>query len=208
MPLRRAGDSLTSNRSPHKLLKTLENNLQNLKECIVKIGKQTAKSWLVLALLLGFSGCNNKSDSEFKSQEPGKTVAPAHLEHPHGPHDGHMADLGTDHTLMVEITYKADPREIAVYVVDHNDPKKAVALEAKSMTLELHGDKSPLTLSAEPQEGDPEGKASKFMVAGTAIPESVKSIEDIEGDLKVEVGGKMLEADFGHDDEHGEGHAE
>jgi hypothetical protein len=162
------------------------------------LGSQLFKGFLVLGLMLGLSGCNTKKDDEFKAQEAGKTVKPAEVDHHHGPHGGHMADLGDDHTMMAEITYQADPRQIAVYVVDHEDPSKAVAIEAQSMTLELHGGKSPLTLSAEPQEGDEEGKASKFVVTGDAIPESIKSIEDIEGDLKVDVGGKTLEAEFGH----------
>jgi hypothetical protein len=164
-------------------------------------GKFTITCGLVLGFMLGLSGCNAKTDSDFKSQETGKSVEPAHPEHIHGPHDGHMTDLGTDHKLMVEITFNADPREIAVYVVDHNDSKKAVALDAQSMTFEFHGGGSPLTLSADPQEGDEMGKASKFVVTGDAIPESIKSIEDLEGDLKVETGGSTLEAEFGHHDE-------
>ena len=167
-------------------------------------GRKTANGLLVLALLVGAAGCTKEADNDFKTQEAGKTVKPPKVAHVHGPHDGHMAELGDK--MMAEITFQADPRQIAVYVVDHEDPSKAVAIEAQSMTLELHGGSSPLTLSAERQEGDEEGKASKFVVAGEAIPASIKSIEDIEGDLKVDVAGKTLEAEFGDHDHEGHDH--
>lgn len=166
-------------------------------------GRQFIHSALALGLLFGFSACSSKTEGEFKTQEKDKTVQPAELDHHHGtgPHGGHMTDLGKDHTMMVELTYTPDPRAITAYVVDHNDSKKAVALEAKSMTLELEGEASPLTLSAEPQEGDAEGKASKFVVMGDAIPASIKTQEDIHGHLKVDVGGKTLEAEFHEEEE-------
>lgn len=167
-------------------------------------GSKTVNGFLVLALLLGAAGCSKEADNEFKTQEAGKTVKPPEMEHIHGPRGGHMADLGDDHKMMAEITFKADPRQIAVYVVDHEDPSKTVPIEAQSMTLELHGGSSPLTLSAEPQEGEEQGKASKFVVTGEAIPASIKSIEDIEGDLKADVAGKTLEAEFGDHGDHEE----
>ena len=171
-------------------------------------GKQLFLGILAGGMLAGLSACNTKTDEAFKTQEKGKTVTPAEVHHHHGPgpHNGMMTDLGTDHSMMVELVFSADPRSITAYVVDHNDAKKAMPIEAKSMTLELEGGSSPLTLSAEPQEGDGEGKSSKFVVMGEAIPESIKDQEDIHGHLKAEVGGKTLEAEFEHhDDEHAEG---
>lgn len=170
------------------------------------IGKQFTQGVLVLGLLLALSACNSKSESEFKSQEKGKSVEPAHIHHDYGPgpHNGRMADLGSDHTLVAEIVYLGDPRSITVYVVGHNDQKKPMPVEAKSMTLELHEGGS-VTLAAEPLEGE-EGKSSKFAVKGDKIPESIKDQEDIEGHLKVEIGGKTVEAEFHHDEEgHDEG---
>jgi hypothetical protein len=171
-------------------------------------GKPIGQAALALGLLFGLAACNSKTEDGFKTQEGGKTVKEAHVHHDYGPgpHKGVMADLGSDHSMVVELVFSADPRSITAYVVGHDDQTKFVPLDAKSMTLELHGDASPITLSAEPQEGDAEGKASKFVVTGDAIPESIKDQEDIEGHVKVEVGGKTLEAEFHHEEEdHDEG---
>jgi hypothetical protein len=165
-----------------------------------------ARGVLLCGLLLGLSACNSKAKDEFKPQDgQGTKVEPAHTHHHHdepGPHKGMLADLTGG--KMVELVYSAEPRSITIYVLNHNDPTKAEPIEAKSMTLELEGASSPLTLSAEPQEADGEGKASKFVVEGAAIPDTIKDQENIHGHLQVEIGGETLEAEFEHheEDEH------
>ncbi len=63
-------------------------------------------------MLAGLSACNTKTDGEFGTQEKDKTVTPAEVHHHHGPgpHKGMMTDLGTDHSMMVELVFSADPR--------------------------------------------------------------------------------------------------
>src|SRR5688500_9764388 len=98
-------------------------------------GRQFIHSALALGLLFGLSGCNTKTEETFKTQDPNKTVKQADVHHHYhdpGPHKGMLADLGTDHTMVAELVYSADPRSITAYVLDHHDFKKAVALEAKS----------------------------------------------------------------------------
>lgn len=163
----------------------------------------------LLVLSLALAGCKG-NEEEFKTQEKGKTVkAPEYHGHDYGPgpHEGKMADLGTDHSLVAEITFTDDPREIRVYILDHNTQKKAMPIEASSMTLELHseeGDLPPVNLSADPQDGDGEGKASQFMVQGEAIPEAIKRLEDIEGHLEAKIGEETKVAEFGEHEDHDE----
>lgn len=169
---------------------------------------RAAGSLLVLALAGGILGCGGgKDDEKFKSQKSGKSVAPAKMHHHDygpGPHKGRMVDLGDDHQLVTEITYTKEPRKITVYVLDHNTQSKPMPIEAKSMTLELHdkeGGHHPVTLSAEPQSGEEEGKSSQFMVQGEAIPEFIEDVEDIDGHLNVQIGEKTVEAVY-EEEEH------
>lgn len=166
---------------------------------------------LALPLALLLAGCQGKTEKEFKEQEKDKQVEAPEVEHHHGPHNGHVADLG-DHEYLVEVTYSGDPREIRIYVLDHDDETQAAPIEASAMTLELHGEggkEQPVNLSADPQEGEEEGQSSQFVVQGEAIPEFVQNIEHIEGHLKVQIGDETLEAEFGeHEDHEDEDHEE
>lgn len=165
--------------------------------------KRTAQSLLVFSIAGAIFGCNGGKTDDFKTQKTGKTVTPADVKHDHdygpGPHKGRMVDLGTDHKYVTEITYSEEPRKITVYVLDHYDTTKPLPIEAKSMTLELHGKDGKhhsVTLSADPQEGEEEGMSSQFVVQGEAIPESIQDVEDIEGHLNVEIGEATLEAEY------------
>ncbi len=165
---------------------------------------------LVFSLAAGLGGCaGKKSEEEFKTQKKDVKVPEPELHHEHGPHQGHVADLGADHKYRVEVTFKKDPRTITAYVMEH-DSDQALALDAPMMTLELEGkgNRQPVTLSPEPEEDDPQGKSSRFVVTGQAIPASVQDLEDIHGHLQVKVGEKTLKAEFGHDHEEGEEHAD
>lgn len=172
--------------------------------------RQTAGSLLVLAIVSGLLGCSSgKEDEEFKAQKTGKEVKPAEVDHHHdygpGPHQGRMVDLGTDHKHVTELTYSKEPRKITVYVLDHYDTNKPLPIAAESMTLEVHGEDGehqPITLSAEPQEGDGEGKSSRFTVQGEAIPAFIQDLKDIEGHLKVQLGEETLEADYEEEHDH------
>ncbi len=156
---------------------------------------------LVFGVALGLAGCTRQKSDEFKTQETGVKVKHKEL-HEHGPHGGHVTDLGAGHQYRVELTYKKEPRTITVYVMEH-DSDKAVALETQAMTLELEGEGKPqnVTLSAKPEDDDPADKSSRFAATGQEIPASIQDLEDIHGHLKVQVGEKTLEAEFGHDHE-------
>ena len=169
---------------------------------------QSVQVVIALALSLAFAGCKGKTEEEFKTQEKGKTVSAPEVHHHDygpGPHEGKMADLGDDHSLVAEITFSKDPREIRVYILDHNNQEKAMPIAAASMTLELHaegGEEQPVTLSADPQDGDGEGKASQFVLKGEAIPEAIQDLDDIEGHLEAKVGDQTKKAEFGEHEDH------
>ena len=166
-------------------------------------GKRMISGLTALALMTGLWGCAKSEDAEFKTQEKGVAVKESEHHHHHepGPHGGIVADL-ENHQYRLEITYAKDPRAITVYVLEHENDNLA-ALDAQVITLELEGegDPAPVSLAADPQEKDPEGKASRFKVTGAAIPESIQDVEDIHGHLVVTIDGKPLEAEISHDHE-------
>ncbi len=162
---------------------------------------------LALMMLTGFLGCaNGKSSSEPKPQQPGGHVHNEPTEHTHGPHDGHLAEFGEDHKMEAEVTYSADPREIRIYIVDHEDTGKAIAIKATKVEFEVHGENDAhieVPIKADPQEGETDGAASQFVVETKDVPESIKGLHDIKGEFIATIDGKEVKADFGsgHDDD-------
>lgn len=118
------------------------------------------KGTLVAMLIALFSlGCSPSTSSNGASNK-GKEEH----EHPEkGPHGGPLAEWG-DEEFHVELVLSTENKQATVYVLDGH-AEKAVPIEAETVTLILKSEEPPVQveLKAEPQEGDPAGKASKFV---------------------------------------------
>jgi hypothetical protein len=167
----------------------------------------------VVAALLIVAGCNKPEDDfrEFGAADDVTNTTPE-PEHPaHGPHDGHLIELGAEE-YHGEVVMDAATRKITVYLLGP-DAATAALIGEPSVTLNLKvGDApTPLTLAAAPQEGEAEGNSSRFEIAGESVPEAIKDEEDLHGDLVVTIEGKQYRGEISHDHEghdHGEhGHA-
>jgi hypothetical protein len=154
------------------------------------------------------AGCSQTKDDEFAEQPEGGHVEDS--AHPaHGPHNGHVADLGTEY--RAEVTFDAEGRRIVVYLLNHDNDEPA-AIEPTEVTLFMEGHKDdegegiPLTKET---IGEGEDAETGWIAAKGTFGTTVASVEDIHGHIHATVDGKELIADFeeahGEDHEHGEG---
>ncbi|MEO8494254.1 MAG: hypothetical protein ABI614_04235 [Planctomycetota bacterium] len=86
---------------------------------------------------------------------------PAHAGHGAGPHDGTLADWGGG-KYHVEFTVDHDKQEATAYILG-DDEKTASPIKAEEIQLSISDPAMQVTLKALPQEGDPEGSASRFV---------------------------------------------
>ena len=114
-----------------------------------------------------------------------------------GPHDGTIADWGGG-KFHVEFTVDHDKQQATVYVLG-SDEKTMTAIDAESIELSITDPEMQVTLQAEPQEGDPEGKSSRFV--GTH--EKLGVVQEYAGTMTGVIAGTPYSGDFKeepHDD--------
>ncbi len=149
-------------------------------------------------------GCGGGSDTGFTELQPEENVenTEAHA-HEHGPHGGHILELGDQHA---EIAMGTD-RVVSVYLLGA-DAKTATPVANATAHLHLHiGEaEEEVELTASPLEGEPEGQSSRFVSTAEAIPAAIADIEGIEGEVIVMIDGAEKMAEIGHD--HGAEHAD
>ena len=168
----------------------------------------------LMCLLASVMGCNQSSpttDQASNTADSSATDDHGH-DHPHdeetdhnveghghgvGPHDGTIADWGGG-KFHVEFTVDHDKQQATVYVLG-SDEKTATPIDAESIELAITDPEMQVVLSANPQEGDPEGKSSRFV--GTH--ESLGVVQEYAGTLTGVVDGTPYSGDFSeeaHDD--------
>ncbi|MEZ6045418.1 MAG: hypothetical protein R3C11_07500 [Planctomycetaceae bacterium] len=99
----------------------------------------------ILALLIGllpwFAGCSS-SDEGYKDFEPAPPQADHddhdhdHHHDEHGPHEGHLVDLG-DHKFLAEVVFEVADHKIGVYILDHEE-MKPLPIDQSEISAHLH----------------------------------------------------------------------
>jgi len=124
-------------------------------------------SLIAIGSLAVFVGCGG-SQPPATSGTPAAPSQPAahpddhaHSGHGAGPHDGTLADWGGG-KFHVEFTVDHDKQEATVYVLG-DDEKTPSPIKAQEIQLSISDPVMQVTLKASPQEGDPEGSASRFV---------------------------------------------
>lgn len=148
---------------------------------------------MIVGLMLGLIslGCekpggNFKTAKQIKedNQAAGKSDHASH-DHGAGPHGGSIVELG-DEEYHAEVVVDGKTNALTVYMFG-SDAKTAAPIAATE--LAVAGDKS-LTLKAVPQEGDGDGKASKFELVDEVLVGPIAKDGFLHGDLKLEIDGK------------------
>jgi hypothetical protein len=142
-------------------------------------------------------GCSQGPKEKAAPKPPGKAkAAPDEHVHGPGPHGGTIGDWGGG-KYHFEFTVDHPKKEARVYILG-GDETTPVPIKAKDgqLTLSIKGaqtkDAFEVTLKADPQKGDPEGKASSFV--GTHDKLGVE--QEFEGTLSGEADGTPYRGDF------------
>ena len=85
----------------------------------------------------------------------------SHSGHGAGPHEGTLADWGGG-KYHVEFTVDHNKQEATVFILG-DDEKTPSPIKAEEIQLSISDPVMQVTLKAAPQEGDPEGSASRFV---------------------------------------------
>jgi hypothetical protein len=173
--------------------------------------------WLLSgAVMLGLcslAGCGGEQGGEYRAFDKDKDKAPD-AEHGHvhshdhghgrGPHDGDLIELG-DEEFHAEVVFDEETHKVILYLLGP-DAKAAVAIDAKELALEMPGKDAPVThtLAAAPQDGDAEGKASRFEIQSEDLIEAFHHDPKTVGKFKVTLGGKEFTGEIKHDHDHGD----
>jgi hypothetical protein len=160
---------------------------------------------LSAATAVQLAGCGGGEETRTFSEADNVTHADEHA-HAHGPHDGHIVELGGD-DYHAEITLDPASRKLTAYLLG-SDLKTPLPTDAPSVSVRLKvGEETQeLTLSPQPQMGDGEGKASQFTMTEGTLPESIKDAEGLAGEVVVTIGGTQYRGPITHDHE-GHDHA-
>jgi len=134
-----------------------------------------------MTLTLIAAGCSEPASTPTTSSNsgpPAKTAPDGESEghsHGSGPHGGTVADWGGG-KFHVEFTVDHDKQEATVYVLG-DDGKTAAPIMAEKITLSINDPAFQTDLTAQPLEGESEGKCSRFV--GTH--ENLGIVKEYEG---------------------------
>ena len=182
---------------------------------------QTGMWLLSAAVMLGLSGlagCGGDKGGDYRTFDKGKDAAPdaehghAHTHdhgHEQGPHKGELIELGEEE-FHAEVVFDEASDKVVLYLLGP-DAKAAVAIEAKELSLEMPGKDAPVThaLAAAPQDGDGEGKSSRFEINSKELIEAFHQDPKTVGKFKVSIGGKEFNGEIKHShDDHDHKHEE
>lgn len=178
--------------------------------------------WLTIVIAaIGMMGCKSETtktgdtgSGNTAESDHGHDHGPGGHSHDHGeeghghapgPHDGTLADWGGG-KYHVEFTVDHDKKQATVYILG-GDEKTPEPIAAESVLLTIKDPKLQADLMPEPQEGDPEGKSSRFV--GTH--EVLSTVKEYEGTMSAAIDGTPYAGNFkeeAHGHEHGHSHGE
>jgi hypothetical protein len=154
---------------------------------------------VALAATFALAGCGGPGQ-EYHAVPKGVNVQDQPHEHEHGPHGGHLVELGEEE-YHAEVVFDAKAAKITIYLLD-SKAKNPSPGDVKEVTLKLTIDGKPesFAVPAAPQAGDPQGKSSRFELAGNAkIKSHIKDEEDLKGSVSATIGGKGFSGDIKHE---------
>ena len=171
--------------------------------------------WMLSAAVMlglsGLAGCGGDKGGDYRTFDKAKDTAAdaehghAHTHehgHEHGPHKGDLIELGEEE-FHAEVVFDEESDKVTLYLLGA-DAKTAVPIEAKELSLEMPGKDGPVThaLAAAPQDGDGEGKSSRFEIKSEDLIEAFHHDPKTVGKFKVTLGGKEFTGEIKHSHEH------
>lgn len=160
---------------------------------------------LGLALFVGCSSGDETRTFDEKDSQASADAEHAHdHDHAHGPNGGHILEVGEEQYHM-EVLFDDKNRTLTAFILGP-DAKTPYPIAGESIDFDMEiGDKEhEIPLAAKPLDGEKDGKSSRFVAEGKAVPESIKKESDLNGHFHLDVGDNHFHVDLKHDD-HGHG---
>lgn len=152
----------------------------------------TTRKLTATALLAALAmGCADKTVVPTKpAGKPPTTAKDEDDDHDHGPgpHGGTVIEFGKYHG---EFCMDHGKKQATVYILD-GGVKKAVAVAADKLTLAIRSPAFSVELKPAPQDGDPAGKASRFV----ATHDNFAKEQEFAGTVSGTLDGKPYSGDF------------
>ncbi|MCO6042729.1 hypothetical protein NG895_02305 [Aeoliella sp. ICT_H6.2] len=146
------------------------------------------------------SGCvRQDSEGGVETSAPPATVD-AHNHPTEGPHHGSLIELGNEE-YHAELVHDEQSGSVTIYVLD-SAAKASVPIDAKELTINLShdGQAEQFTLTADPDSGDPQGMASRFVSSDAELAEELDH-DHAEAQLVLNIDGKQYRGAVHHDHE-------
>lgn len=159
-------------------------------------------------------GCESEEADMDAVGTPGVTEHDDHAGHDHddhahpteGPHGGELVELG-DEEYHAELLHDEAAGTVTVYLLDAA-AVAAADTDATELTVNLshEGERKTFVLTPEPQDGDAEGRASKFVSTDAALGEELDHGHD-DAKLMVKIddraySGSIRHSEASHDVDH------
>lgn len=123
----------------------------------------------------------------------------AHAHPSEGPHHGALIEFG-DHEYHGEFVHDAE--SVTIYILNA-EATESVPIEAETITLNVipeEGDPQQHDLAATPDEEDPEGKSSRFVLTSAEVVELIDA-EGAAARVSVMIDGVSYDGAISHDHE-------
>ena len=160
-------------------------------------------SMLVIAAATAmFAGCSKESPQDGGGTGTTATSSAENgHEHEHpseGPHHGSLIELGNEE-YHGELVHDEESGKVTIYILD-GSATQAVPIDAGEVTVNLVQDGKPeqFQLMASPDEGDPQGKSSRFVTEDKALGTRLDA-EGAEARLTLQIEGKSYSGKIAHD---------
>lgn len=174
--------------------------------------KIAALGGVLMLLVVVAAGCSNDTaestggTTTTSSGGPITTPPPPTVgTHPtHGPHGGELIELGNEeyHAELIH-----DDASVTIYILD-GAATTAVPIEATEIHVNLKHDGQPeqFILAAVPDEGDPQGRSSRFESSDAELAGHLDE-EGAEPQLVVVIAGSSYRGSMEHSHGHDHGHS-
>jgi hypothetical protein len=141
-------------------------------------------------------GCNRPAPTA-----PETTAESGHDEHghahhhhaAHGPHDGHLVELGGDESYHAEWVHDEASGKTIIYLLA-GDAETEVRTAAEKLTVSVEGLAEPKTYEFTAVDADSEGKASRFESSDASVHVHLQtSGEGVTATIQAEIDGEMIQ---------------
>jgi hypothetical protein len=170
---------------------------------------------LFAVVLVAVTGCQETVESP-GSASPVSALPPdtlsdpqdhgAHAHPSEGPHHGDLVELGNEE-YHAEVLHDEEHSSIEIYILDGSATKQ-IAIDTTELTVNISHDGQPeqFILTAKPDEGDEDGKSSRFVSDDKELAEHLDE-DGASARLVVKINGKSYRGEIKHDhDGHDHGH--